>query len=60
LVSSCSSSSKRDIAAQRLLVAVERDRDAVDLRGDVVELFFEAAQASFDRGEQAGYKTGIL
>jgi len=39
---------QHNVAAQGLLVAIERDRDAVDLRGDVVELFFEAAEAPFN------------
>src|SRR5262249_40550032 len=47
------------VASQRLLVAVELDGDAVDLRGHVVELFGEAAQARRGRGEQTADKIPI-
>ena len=50
----------RDVAPQRLLVAVELDADAVDLRGDVAELLGEPPQPRFHGGEQAGEKAAIL
>ena len=51
---------QRDVTVQRLLVAIERDGNAVDLRGDVVELLFKAAEASLNGGEQTSYEIGIL
>jgi hypothetical protein len=50
----------RDVAPQRLLVAVELDADAVDLRGDVAELLGEPPQPRSIGGEQAGEKAAIL
>jgi len=48
------------VAAQRFLVAVELDGDPVDLRGDVVELFGEAAQTRLGGGEEMAYKNWSL
>ena len=50
----------RDVAPQRLLVAVEFDADAVDLRGHVAELFGEPPQAQFHRREQASEEAAVL
>ena len=50
----------RDVAPQRLLVAVEFDADAVDLRGDVAELLGEPPQPRFHGGEHARQKIAVL
>jgi hypothetical protein len=51
---------QRKIAAQRLLVAVDLDGDAVNLRGNVVELFRKAAHPRLGRREQTADKICVL
>jgi hypothetical protein len=50
---------QRNVPAQRLLVTIELDGDAVDLRGDIVELLGEPAQTPLGRGEQTTDETGV-
>src|ERR1700730_7940862 len=51
---------KGDVAPQGLLVAVELDANAVDLRSHVAELFGKPPQARLHGGKQASEKAAVL
>jgi hypothetical protein len=51
---------QRNVAPQRLLVAIELDANAVDLRGHVVTLVGKAPHPRFDRGEPPRQQAAVL